>query len=177
MELDAIEIDARARAIKVIICDVDGVLTDGGLIIDNRGIEIKRFNVRDGQGIRLWQKAGYEFVLVTARSSRIVQNRAAELGIEIVRQGTENKLAAVKQILDELNLEAEQACYIGDDLLDLASVRHVGLGATVSDGASDLRSNADYVTECGGGKGAVREIIERILKAQRRWDDLIQAYM
>jgi len=170
------ELDTLCRAIKVIICDVDGVLTDGGLILDNRGIEIKRFNVRDGQGIRLWQKAGYEFAIVTARSSRIVQNRAAELGIEIVRQGAKDKLAVVKEILAGLELVPEQACYIGDDLPDLAAVRYVGLGATVADGASDLRNNADYVAELGGGKGAVREIIERILKAQRRWDDLIQAF-
>jgi 3-deoxy-D-manno-octulosonate 8-phosphate phosphatase (KDO 8-P phosphatase) len=171
------EIDQRCRAIELIICDVDGVLTDGGLIVDNRGIEIKRFNVRDGEGIRIWQKAGYHFGLVTARSSHIVKTRAAEIGVEIVRQGTRDKLAATKQILEELDLKPEQTCYMGDDLLDLAAVRHVGLGVTVADGASDLRKAADYVTELGGGKGAVREMIEYILKTQRRWDDLIQVYM
>jgi len=172
-----VELDQRCRAIELIICDVDGVLTDGGLIVDNRGIEIKRFNVRDGQGIRLWQKAGYHFGLITARSSHIVQTRAAELGVEIVRQGTEDKLAASKQILEELGLKPEQTCYMGDDLPDLAVIRHVGLGVTVADAASDLRKAADYVTELGGGRGAVREMIEYILKAQRHWDDLIQAYM
>jgi 3-deoxy-D-manno-octulosonate 8-phosphate phosphatase (KDO 8-P phosphatase) len=171
------EIDQRCRAIELIICDVDGVLTDGGLIVDNRGIEIKRFNVRDGEGIRIWQKAGYRFGLITARSSHIVKTRAAEIGVEIVRQGTRDKLAATKQILEELGLKPEQTCYMGDDLLDLAAVRHVGLGVTVADGASDLLKAADYVTELGGGKGAVREMIEYILKTQRRWDDLIQAYM
>jgi YrbI family 3-deoxy-D-manno-octulosonate 8-phosphate phosphatase len=161
----------------LILSDVDGVLTDGGIVLDNQGIESKRFCIRDGQGIRLWQKAGYRFGLISLRSSQIVKMRADELGIEIIRQGTADKLAAVRQILAELRLKPPQTCYLGDDLPDLSAVRAVGLGVAVADACSELRQAAHYVTTAGGGAGAVRETVELILKAQRRWDDVIQHYL
>jgi 3-deoxy-D-manno-octulosonate 8-phosphate phosphatase (KDO 8-P phosphatase) len=169
-------LDERCLPIRLIVSDVDGVLTDGGIVFDNEGIEIKRFHVRDGMGIRLWQKAGYRFGLITHRSSNIVKMRVAELGIEIIRQGIDNKLAAMRQILDELRLAPAQACYIGDDLPDLSVVRAVGLGVAVADACAELRQSAHYVTVVPGGAGAVRETIELILKAQGRWEDMIQAY-
>jgi 3-deoxy-D-manno-octulosonate 8-phosphate phosphatase (KDO 8-P phosphatase) len=169
-------LDERCRAIRLILCDVDGVLTDGGLILDNQGIESKRFHVRDGMGIRLWRKAGYSFGLITHRSSHIVKTRAAELGIDILRQGVDDKLAAVRKIVQELRLVPGQVCYVGDDLHDLQAVSAAGLGVAVADACAELRQAAHCITTTPGGSGAVREIIELILKAQARWEDLIQAY-
>jgi 3-deoxy-D-manno-octulosonate 8-phosphate phosphatase (KDO 8-P phosphatase) len=169
-------LDERCRAIRLILCDVDGVLTDGGLILDNQGIESKRFHVRDGMGIRLWRKAGYSFGLITHRSSHIVKTRAAELGIDILRQGVDDKLAAMQKIMQELRLAPGQVCYVGDDLPDLQAVSAAGLGVAVADACAELRQAAHCITSTPGGSGAVREIIELILKAQARWEDLIQAY-
>jgi YrbI family 3-deoxy-D-manno-octulosonate 8-phosphate phosphatase len=169
-------IDERCQPIRLILSDVDGVLTDGGIIFDNQGIEIKRFHVRDGMGIRLWQKGGHRFGLITHRSSNIVKMRVAELGIDIIRQGIDNKLTAMRGILAELRLSPAQVCYIGDDLPDLPVVRAAGFGVAVADACAELRQVAHYVTTLPGGAGAVRETIELIFKAQSRWEDLIQAY-
>ena len=166
----------RSQAIELILSDVDGVLTDGSIIFDNEGIETKRFHIHDGMGIKLWQRAGGKFGLVTGRSSHIVNVRATELGINLVRQGAEQKLAAVREIAAELRLSAEQICYIGDDLPDLAAVRFAGLGVAVADACPELRKAADYTTNLPGGRGAVRETIELILKSQQRWDDILQQY-
>jgi 3-deoxy-D-manno-octulosonate 8-phosphate phosphatase (KDO 8-P phosphatase) len=169
-------IEQLCQPIRLILSDVDGVLTDGGIVIDNQGVETKQFHVRDGLGIRLWHKAGYKFGLITLRSSQILKIRVAELGIEIIRQGIEHKLDAMQEIISDLQLNPRQVCYIGDDLPDLALIRNVGLGVAVADASEELRQTAKYVTKLSGGKGAVRETIEVILKAQRRWEDLIQAY-
>jgi YrbI family 3-deoxy-D-manno-octulosonate 8-phosphate phosphatase len=169
-------IDDRYQAVQLILSDVDGVLTDGRVIFDNAGIESKRFHIHDGLAIRLWQKAGYRFGVVTGRSSHIVNLRAAELDVEIVRQGVESKLAEVRDVAASLGLELEQVCYLGDDLPDLAAVKAVGLGVAVADACGELRDAADVVTDAAGGAGALREMVERILKAQRRWDDLLQAF-
>lgn len=165
-----------ALPIELILADVDGVLTDGGIIFDNEGIESKRFHIRDGLGIKLWQRAGGRFGIVTGRNSHVVSLRASELGVDLVRQGTEQKLAAVREIAGNLGLSLEQVCYLGDDLPDLAAVKAVGLGVAVADGAAEVRAAAKYVTTLAGGQGAVREVIELILNAQRRWDDVIQQY-
>jgi 3-deoxy-D-manno-octulosonate 8-phosphate phosphatase (KDO 8-P phosphatase) len=166
----------RCQPIELILSDVDGVLTDGLILLDNQGIECKQFHIRDGLGIRLWQRAGGQFGLVTSRSSQIVKQRAAELSIDIVRQGSEEKLQTVQEIQKLLDLQLHQICYIGDDLLDLPVVRRVGLGVAVADACAELRAAAAYVTTLPGGRGAVRETIEMILKAQRRWEDLVQRY-
>lgn len=166
----------RCRAIELILSDVDGVLTDGGVIFDNQGIETKRFHIRDGFGIKLWQRAGNRFGLITGRTSHVVEVRAAELGVSLIRQGVEDKLSAAQALLGELKLRPEQVCYLGDDLPDLSVIRHVGLGAAVADAAPELREAAALVTQAGGGQGAVRELVETILKAQGRWDELISRY-
>ncbi len=171
------KLDDRCRKIELVLSDVDGVLTSGGIIFDNQGIETKEFHIRDGLGIRLWQRAGFRFGILTARTSHIVRLRAVELGIEIVRQGFEDKLPAVQQIIEQHGLQLDQVCYIGDDLTDLPVMRRVGLGVAVADAASDVRTYAHLVTELGGGKGAVRELIETLLKAKNRWDDLIRKYL
>ena len=168
--------EARCQTIELILSDVDGVLTDGGVIFDNQGIEIKRFHIRDGMGIKLWQRAGYRFGVVTARNSHIVKVRAAELGIDIIRQGFERKLPTIREIMQQLQLEVQQVCYIGDDLTDLAAIQTVGLGIAVADAVPEVRAAAHYTTKLSGGQGAVREAIEYILKAKQRWTDLIQKY-
>jgi YrbI family 3-deoxy-D-manno-octulosonate 8-phosphate phosphatase len=169
-------LDQLCRPIRLILSDVDGVLTDGGIIYDNQGIETKRFHVRDGMGIQLWQKAGYRFGLITHRSSHIVKIRVADLRIDIVRQGVDDKLAAMQAVIKDLQLTPQEVCYIGDDLPDMPVVRSVGLGVAVADACTELRETAHLVTTLPGGAGAVRELIERILKAQGRWEDLVQAY-
>lgn len=168
--------EQRCQPIEMILSDVDGVLTDGGIVMDNQGIETKRFHVRDGMGIRLWHKAGYRFGLITVRSSHIVKMRVAELGIEIIRQGADDKLNTARQIMAQYHLEPRQVCYIGDDLPDLAAISAAGLGVAVADACAEVRSAAHYVTSLPGGSGAVRETIEMILKQQRRWDDLVQSF-
>jgi YrbI family 3-deoxy-D-manno-octulosonate 8-phosphate phosphatase len=167
----------RCRQIETILSDVDGVLTDGRITLDNRGNETKRFNNQDGMGIKLWQSTGRRFGLITLRNSEVVNLRAAELGVEIVRQGAVDKLPTFEQIVDEFGLTAEQACYLGDDLPDLPVIRAAGLGVAVADACTEAREAADYVTNAPGGSGAVRETIERILKAQGRWNDAIRPYL
>jgi YrbI family 3-deoxy-D-manno-octulosonate 8-phosphate phosphatase len=170
------KLDVRCKQIRLILSDVDGVLTDGGVIYDNQGIETKQFHIRDGFGIKLWRRAGYPFGLVTARNSHIVKVRAAELGVDIVRQGFEEKLPAVVELLQQQGVDAEFVCFIGDDLTDLPVLKRVGLAVAVADAVAEVRSAAHYVTKLSGGHGAVRETIELILKHQQRWDDLIQKY-
>jgi len=164
------------KKIKLILSDVDGVLTDGGIIYDSQGNEIKKFNVRDGFGIRLWQKAGYEFGLVTGRSSHIVRLRANELGLSILRQGVRDKLEVVMSIAESRHLTLEEICFIGDDFPDLPVIRHVGLGVTVADAPEEIRQQARLVTSQQGGHGAVRELIETVLKAQNLWESSLQTY-
>lgn len=170
------KLDACCRRIDFILSDVDGVLTDGGVAFNNDGIEIKQFHVHDGLGIKLWQRAGYQIGLITARTSHIVKLRAAELGIDLVRQGFDEKLPAAREMMHQLGLAPEQVCFIGDDLPDLAVMKAVGLGVAVADAAAQVRSEADHVTKLGGGKGAVRETIELILQAKGRWNDLVRKF-
>ncbi len=170
------KLEQRLQQIQLIISDVDGVLTDGGITFDNQGIETKKFHVRDGMGIKLWQCAGHHFGLLTARSSHIVKLRAVELNISIVRQGFDDKLPVAMQIINELQLQPENACYIGDDLTDLRVMNSVGLAVAVADGAKEVRAAAHMTTKLEGGRGAIRELIETILHAQKRWDELVRNY-
>ncbi len=171
------KLEQRCQKIRLILSDVDGVMTDGGIAFDNQGIETKQFHVRDGMGIKLWQKSGNQFGILTARSSHIVKVRAAELNIELVRQGFEDKLSIVNQISDELNLELDEICFIGDDLTDLPVLNHVGLAVAVADAVEEVQSASHYKTKTPGGRGAVRELVETILKNQKRWSEVIQNYL
>ena len=166
-------LEDRCRNIELIIADVDGVLTDGGIIFNNQGIEIKRFHSRDGFGIKLWRRAGFHFGILTARTSHIVKIRAAELGIDVLRQGFEDKLPAAREVFAELRLTPGQVAFVGDDLPDLAVMRHVGLPIAVADAVEEVRSVAAYVTTIRGGQGAVREAIELVLKAKGQWEDVV----
>lgn len=170
------KIEDRCRRVELLLSDVDGVLTDGGIIFNNQGVETKQFHIRDGLGIKLWQKAGFAFGVLSARTSHIVKVRAAELGVDLVRQGVENKLFIGKKIIAELGLTPEQVCHIGDDLTDLSLLRYVGLSVAVADAAEEVRATANHVTAVPGGRGAVREVVEMLLKAKNRWEDLIRNY-
>ncbi|MFO0900981.1 MAG: HAD hydrolase family protein [Pirellulales bacterium] len=169
-------LEDRLQAVRLVLSDVDGVLTDGGVVYDNQGIETKRFHIQDGLGIRLWQRAGLRFGVVTSRNSHIVMVRCAELGIELVRQGIDKKLPAVRQLVAELGFTPEQVCYIGDDLPDLPVIRWAGLGVAVANATTEVREAAHHVTRLPGGEGAVREALELILRTQRRWDELLRHY-
>jgi 3-deoxy-D-manno-octulosonate 8-phosphate phosphatase (KDO 8-P phosphatase) len=167
----------RCAAIELLLTDVDGVLTDGGVFIDNDGVESKCFNIRDGLGIRLWQNSGGLAGIVTGRSSQIVKLRAAELDMEIVRQGVKEKLPVVEEILATLKLQPEQLAYIGDDLPDVPVIRFAGLGIAVADAPEEVRGAADYVTSVPGGGGAVREVVELLLKNTGKWESVIEKFM
>ena len=160
----------KARAIKLLLLDVDGVLTDGRIILDDRGVETKHFNVRDGQGIVLLMRAGIEVGLITARSSKAVRYRAKELGLRIVHQGIQNKLSTYGAIRRQSGLAETEIAYIGDDVGDLEILHRVGFAVTVNDGWEELFPAVDYVTEKPAGRGAVREVAELLLKAQNKWD-------
>ena len=170
------DLERKCQQIQLILSDVDGVLTDGSLLYDNQGLESKFFHARDGLGIKLWQQAGCQFGLVTGRSSQIVRIRATELDITLVRQSASDKLDVVRDILEQLQLSFEQLCYIGDDLPDVPPMRQAGLGVAVADAVPEVLDTADYVTQLHGGRGAVRETIELILKHQRRWESVVQRF-
>lgn len=170
------KLEERCKSIEFIVSDVDGVLTDGGVLLDNEGIEAKQYHIRDGLGIKLWRKAGFRFGIITGRNSQTVRLRSSELGIDVVRQGVDEKLTVADDFLNQFGLSRKQLAYIGDDLPDLPVVRAAGLGVAVSDAAAELRDAADYVTQASGGRGAVRELVELILKAQGRWADIVRTF-
>jgi len=163
------DLGRRLVRVELLLLDVDGVLTDGGVTLGDVGQESKTFHIRDGLGLRLWQRAGFRAGFVTGRSSRAVEQRAAELGIAILRQGVTDKVAAVAGILSECGLSWEQTAFVGDDLPDLPVVRRCGLGVAVADACAELQAAATIVTSRPGGRGAVREVVERLLAARGAW--------
>jgi 3-deoxy-D-manno-octulosonate 8-phosphate phosphatase (KDO 8-P phosphatase) len=156
----------KAEKIRLVLFDVDGVLTDGAISIDDRGVESKRFHVRDGQGITLLKRFGIEVGFITARSSNVVHLRAKELGIRLVYQGIQNKHDAYEAIKRKTGLKDEQIAYVGDDVGDLSILRQSGLAVAVNDCWPALKEMVDYVTEAGGGNGAAREVSDLLLKTQ-----------
>ena len=170
------EIHARARAIKLLALDVDGVLTDGMLYFSNSGEEMKSFSTLDGQGIKLLQNSGVVVALISARSSQLVSNRASNLGIQYVLQGSENKLETLTGIAQKLGIDFSEVAYVGDDLPDLACIRKVALGVTVPNAHWLIRKMAFCCTTCPGGAGAVREVCDWILLAQGNFDDAVADY-
>jgi 3-deoxy-D-manno-octulosonate 8-phosphate phosphatase (KDO 8-P phosphatase) len=165
-----------ARNIELLVLDVDGVLTDGRIHIDDRGVETKTFNTKDGLGIRVWMRLGHETAIITGRSGMAVQHRASELGIGHVFQGADSKLAAFGAVLDDLDLVASQAAVMGDDLPDLPVMRLAGYSIAVADAAEEVRKAADFVTVRPGGQGAVREAVEHLLKVTERWDESLALF-
>ena len=163
-------------AIRLLVCDVDGVLTDGRIIYDTSGAETKQFHVRDGSGLKYWLRAGRQAALLSGRSCEATGRRAAELGITILEQGAKDKWPAMERILEAAGCSADQVAYVGDDLPDLPVMHRVGFRVAVADASAEVRTVADYVTQTPGGRGAVREVVELILKAQGRWQAIIQRY-
>jgi 3-deoxy-D-manno-octulosonate 8-phosphate phosphatase (KDO 8-P phosphatase) len=165
-----------AQKIKLILLDVDGVLTDGRLYYGNNGEELKAFDIQDGLGIKLLQKGDIEVGIITGRSSKLLTRRTEELGIELVVQGREDKLTALNEILEGRAIDLEEIAFVGDDLPDLAVIRRVGLGITPANGNHIVASQALWQTKKGGGQGAVREVAELILNAQGKLEALLAPY-
>jgi len=176
MAVKPADLERRLARVQLLLLDVDGVLTDGGVTWDNQGIESKTFHIRDGLGLKLWQRSGCRVGIVTGRSSHVVQLRAEELGIGIVRQGVEDKLATAEAIVADCGLSWEETAFIGDDLPDLPVIARCGVGIAVADACGDVRAAAALVTTLTGGKGAVREAIERMLKARGGWEAITARY-
>jgi len=163
----------RAQRIILLLMDCDGVLTDGRIWLTSDGDEQKAFHAHDGQGISVWHRAGWPSGIISGRASAGVERRARELKMKYIHQSAKNKLVALEEIVADANIAAEECCFIGDDLGDLGVMRRVGLAVAVADAADDTKAAAHYVTELAGGCGAVREVVELILKAQGRWDELV----
>jgi len=162
--------------IKILIMDVDGVMTDGRIIINDDGRETKNFDVRDGHGIKLVQRYGIEVALLTGRQSEVVKHRANELGITEVHQKIFNKKEVFAQILQKNNLSSGQAAFIGDDIIDIPVLKEAGFSVAVADALDIVKKTADYVTNNKGGRGAVREVCEMLLQAQGRWPEIAAKY-
>lgn len=166
----------RARKTRLLMMDVDGVLTDGRIIQDGHGHELKVFDVKDGHGIVMAHRAKLRTALISGRESETIRRRAEELGIELVFQKIWNKLEVYEKILVDTELTHDEVAYIGDDLIDIPLLRRVGLAVAVADAVDEVKAAAHLITERPGGQGAVREVIELILRAQGHWDSLLERY-
>ncbi len=167
----------RASLIRLAIFDVDGVLTDGRLYYSDRGEELKVFDVRDGHGLKMLRESGVRLAIITSRTSQAVALRAANLGIGLLHQGVHDKLAVFEELLASLSLQAAAAAYMGDDLVDLPVMRRCGLALSVPEAPGIVRQHAHYITAASGGRGAVREASELILRAQGNFDAGIAPYL
>lgn len=168
---------ARAAHIRLMIFDVDGILTDGGLFYGPDGEALKRFNVLDGHGIKLLQQSGVAAAIISARQSGIVARRAADLGIRHVHQGAHDKGKAFDELLREVSLPAEKCGFIGDDVIDLPILSRVGFSASVPNGHPEVQSRVHYVTKAFGGHGAARELCDFILRAQGNYEAALAPYL
>lgn len=170
-------VEERAKKIKLLISDVDGVLTDGRIIYDNFGDEFKCFNVQDGLGFALLHASGIKAVIITAKSSKAVLKRAREMGVVKVYQNVWQKLKVYRGLLKKFKLQDCEVCFIGDDLIDLPILKKVGLAVAVANAVQEVKNCAHYLTRKKGGQGAVREVIELILKSQNLWEGLMDKYI
>lgn len=166
----------RLRAIEFLVLDVDGVLSDGGIVYGDDGTESKRFHVRDGSGLAIWRHLGKGAGIISGRTSATVSRRAAELGLSPVIQGARFKIPALRRMLEHVGIQPNQACAIADDVPDLGVMVNCGLAVAVADACAEVRSSAHYVTQARGGHGAVRETIELILQAQGRWQAVVERF-
>lgn len=155
----------KAKAIKLLICDVDGVMTDGRLFFDDKGVEYKAFHSRDGLGIKMLQRSGIPLAIITARSSDVVKHRMENLNINLVFQGQQNKVAAYERLCQQLKINSAETAYMGDDIVDIPVMRKVGLSIAVSDAHELVKTQADWVTRHRGGQGAVRDACELLMEA------------
>jgi len=169
-------IEERAKKVKLLILDVDGVLTGGGIFYDNFGDELKCFNVNDGLGMWFLHKAGIKSVIITAKKTRIVKHRASEMRVAAVYSDLK-KLKIYKTVLNRFRVKDEDVCFIGDDLLDLPLIKRAGFSVAPPNAVEEVKSSAHYITKKEGGKGAVRELIEIILKSQGLWEKVVSEYL
>lgn len=167
----------RLARIRLLLLDVDGILTDGRIIYDDRGGETKGFNVRDGHGMKMLQRYGIRMGIITGRQSPVVERRAAELGVEIVYQAAKDKLIPFREILARTALDPEQIAYMGDDVVDLPILLRVGFAATAADAHEDVRPHVHFVSRHPGGGGAVREVCDLLLRAGGHWDEAMGRYL
>lgn len=170
------DLEERCAAIELLAVDVDGVLTDGRIIVDDHGVESKHFYVRDGLGFVLWHKQGKASAILSGRSAPVVERRAAELKIQHVVQGIADKGEALRALLAETGKTAKQVCYVGDDLIDLPALRAAGLACCPADAVDEVKAAAHLTTRATGGSGVAREVVELILKAQGLWHDACGPY-
>ena len=168
--------DERLKKIRLLLLDVDGVMTDGRIIFDSNGVESKFFNVKDGHGIKMLQRSGVEVGIISGRESMVVTNRAKELGITIVYQKAIDKLTPFRAILAETGLGEEEVAFVGDDVIDIPVLRRVGFAAAPADAVTEVLPFVHYVAKQNGGWGAVREVCDMILKAQGKWDAVLATF-
>ena len=166
----------KLKSVKLLMLDVDGVLTDGKIIYNDRGEETKAFNVRDGHGLKLLMRAGIEIALITGRKSKVVLHRARDLGIKKVYQRVTNKIEIYEKILKGKKLKDINVGFVGDDLVDIPVLKRVGFSAAVGDAIPEVKKVVDYVASKRGGEGAVREICELLLKVQNKWEGITERY-
>ena len=172
----SVQLNEKLADIKLLLLDVDGVMTDGRIIYDQQGNELKAFDVKDGHGLKMLQRAGIQVGIITGRTSAIVARRAQELGIAILYQGAKVKLEPYLEILAQTGLADHQVAYVGDDLIDLPLLQRVGFSATVADAVPQMADRVDYVTRRNGGRGAVREICDLLLQGGGHWHEQTARY-
>lgn len=177
MTLLAPELETRARRVRLLALDVDGVLTDGRIHYTSAGEEMKSFSILDGLGIKLLRRSGIEVAVITARRSPMVDRRVAELGIEHCLQGREDKLEALQELIRQIGIGLDEVAYMGDDLPDLRAILSVGLGLTVANASSEVARHAPWRSTARGGDGAVREACEMLLRARGAWEAAIGRYL
>ncbi|MBM4140685.1 MAG: 3-deoxy-manno-octulosonate-8-phosphatase KdsC [Nitrospira sp.] len=176
MKLNEKELTKIAQGIRLLILDVDGVLTDGSIILDNEGNEFKSFHVRDGHGIKMLIRAGIHVAIITGRYSKVVERRSHELGITEVYQKSHDKRIAYRQLIEKYSIGEKEVAYIGDDIVDIPLLKRSGFPVVVADADDEVKAVAAMITKNRGGKGAVREICDFLLKAKGLWEDIIDEY-
>lgn len=175
--LEANELDLRIKRIKLVLMDCDGVLTDGRIMLSSDSDEQKSFHTRDGHGIVLLHRAGIKTGIISGRTSSLLERRALELGMNILRQGTWNKTKDFEEVLQEANIKEDETAFIGDDVTDIPLMLRVGFAVAVADAVEETKDAAHYVTTLNGGFGAVREVADLILKTQGHWEELMKRYI
>ncbi len=175
--MQSVRVTEKAREVRLLALDVDGVLTDGRLYFAEDGQEFKTFDTQDGHGIKMLQQVGIVVAIITGRTTKLVERRARNLGIAHLLQGREDKLVALRELSAELNIPLDEMAYVGDDWPDLPAIRAAGFGVAVANAHGEVRRHADFVTMLKGGRGAVREVCDLILRAQDRYDDALAPYL
>jgi len=168
--------EEKIKRIKALALDVDGVMTEGKIIVNSDGTDTKHFDVHDGYGLVVLKRAGFKTAIITARAAKPVEVRGQDLKIDRIYQDAYPKVGFYEQMLKDLNVAEEEVCFMGDDLPDLPILKRVGFAVAVANATDEIKKHADYITQKRGGRGAVREVIELILKTQGKWEAIIQSY-